>query len=282
MSVTDAPNRDQAANWNDASGKTWAELQEMLDRLLAPFEARLIAEAAPEAPDARVLDIGCGAGATTLAMARRLGPQGLALGVDISGPLVAAARARAQAEGLANAAFVEADAQMFPFDAQDFDTVISRFGVMFFDDPEAAFANIRRALRPGGRLTFVAWRSPSENPFMIAGAMAAAPFLPEMKPPSPNAPGQFAFADGERVKRILTAAGWQGVEVAPLDLPGEVPEADLMTYVTRLGPAGMALRDADEATRAKVREALRKAFDPYLQNGAARFTSACWLVKAHA
>jgi hypothetical protein len=153
---------------------------------------------------------------------------------------------------------------------------------MFFDDPAAAFANIRGAARPGAKLGFVAWRAPAENPFMITAALAAEPFLPAVAPPAPDAPGQFAFADGARVRRILEAAGWSAVDVARLDRPSVVPEADLMTYVTRLGPAGMALRDADAATRTKVTEALRTAFQPYVRDGAARFTSACWLVTARA
>lgn len=281
MSLTEAPNRDQAALWNDAGGKTWVEMQALLDRMLQPFEQRLVADAFP-GEGRHVLDIGCGAGATTLAMARRLGPRGLALGVDISGPLVAAAQARAEAEGLEQARFVMGDAQTFRFDRAAFDAVISRFGVMFFDDPEAAFANIRGALRPEGRLTFVAWRSPQENPFMMTAAAAAAPFLPAMTPPQPNAPGQFAFADGERVRRILEASGWRGADIRPIDVPGEVAEADLMTYVLKLGPAGLALRDADEGTKAKVGEALEAAFRPYVRDGAARFTSACWLVTATA
>ena len=281
MSVTDAPNRDQAALWNDAGGKTWVELQAILDRLLQPFEERLTAEAFP-GEGRWVLDIGCGTGATTLAMARRLGAQGLALGVDISEPLITAARARAEAEGLEQAGFVEADAQTFRFDPGAFDAVISRFGVMFFDDPEAAFGNIRKALRRDGQLTFIAWRSPAENPFMMTAALAAAPFLPAMTPPQPNAPGQFAFADGERVRRILEASGWRGVDVKPIDAPCQVAETDLMTYVLRLGPAGLALRDADDAMKAKVAGALEAAFRPFIHDGAARFTSACWLVTASA
>lgn len=281
MTLAEAPNRDQAALWNEAGGETWVEMNAILDRMLAPFETNLTTTAFPGV-GRRVLDIGCGAGATTLAMARRLGPDGLALGVDISGPLVAAAKARAEADGLSQAAFVQADAQTYAFEPGDFDAVISRFGVMFFEDPQAAFANIRRALRPGGALTFQAWRSPMENPFMIAAAMAAAPFLPAMTPPQPNAPGQFGFADGDRVRRILEASGWHHIEVAKLDLPGEVPEAEMIAYVTKLGPAGAALRGADEALREKVTEALGAALAPYVSDGAARFTSACWLVTAKA
>lgn len=281
MPAADIANQDQAANWNEAGGRTWVEMNDVLDRMLAPFEAALTEAAFPGA-GRRVLDIGCGAGATTLAMARRLGPQGMILGVDISAPLVEAANARARAEGLDQAAFMKADAQTCAFAPGDFDAAISRFGVMFFDDPEAAFANIRSGLRPDGQLTFVAWRSPKENPFMIAAATAAAPYLPAMSPPQPDAPGQFGFADGERVRRILEGSGWSDVEISPLDLPNEVSEPDLMAYVTRLGPAGAALRDADEDLKAQVAEALAVAFQPFVKDGAARFTSACWLVRARA
>jgi len=270
------PNRDQAALWNDASGRTWVEMQGVLDGMLAPFGERLL-EAGFPGEGLSVLDIGCGAGATTLAMARRLGPDGHCLGVDISEPLVAAAKARAEAEDLGSAAFVQADAQTFHFDPGQFDAVISRFGVMFFDDPEAAFANIHRACRPGAKLAFLAWRSPAENPFMTTAARAAAPFLPPMPTPQPNAPGQFGFADGERVRRILAAGGWADVDVRPVDIATEIAEGDLLSYVTRLGPAGLALRDMDAAARARATDAIRAAFEPLLQDGAARFTGACWL-----
>lgn len=278
---TPTANRDQAALWNDAAGRNWAELQAMLDRMLAPFADHLTAEGFP-GEGRTVLDVGCGAGATTLAMARRLGPDGAALGVDISGPLVEAAKARAEAEGLGRAGFIQADAQTHAFAAGAFDAVISRFGVMFFDDPPAAFANLRRAARQGGKLAFVAWRSAADNPFMATAAKAAAPFLPALPHPEPGAPGQFAFADGARVRAILAAAGWSDIDIRPLDLPTVVAEADLMTYVTRMGPVGLALKTMDEAAQHEVTDALRAAFAPFVRDGAARFTSACWSVTARA
>ncbi|KYF79339.1 SAM-dependent methyltransferase [Sorangium cellulosum] len=281
MSEANQPNRDQAALWNEAGGPIWVEMQEVLDAMLAPLEAPLMKEGFP-GEGGRVLDIGCGAGATALAMARRLGPTGLCLGVDISGPMVAAARARAAAEGLASAAFVQADAQTHGFEPDHFDAVISRFGVMFFDDPAAAFANIRRAARRRAKLTFVAWRSPAENPFMTTAARAAAPLLPHLPIPAPDAPGQFAFADRGRVQRILDASGWTDVDIRPIDVPSGVAEKDLLTYVTKLGPVGLALRDVDEPTRARTAGAVRAAFDPYVRDGVARFTAACWLVSARA
>ncbi|MGK3982900.1 class I SAM-dependent methyltransferase [Sorangium sp. So ce136] len=281
MSEANQPNRDQAALWNEAGGPIWVEMQEVLDAVLAPSGAPLLEEGFP-GEGGRVLDVGCGAGATALAMARRLGPTGRCLGVDISGPLVAAARARAAAEGLSSAAFVQADAQTHGFEPDHFDAVISRFGVMFFDDPAAAFANIRRAARRSAKLSFVAWRSPAENPFMTTAARAAAPFLPNLPVPAPDAPSQFAFADRDRVQRILDASGWTDVDIRPIDVPSGVAEKDLLAYVTRLGPVGLALRDADEPTRARTAEAVRAAFDPFVRDGAARFTAACWLVTARA
>jgi SAM-dependent methyltransferase len=279
--VSATPNRDQAALWNEAGGQTWVEMQEVLDRMLSPFEP-LVTEAAYPGPGGRVLDVGCGAGATTLAMAQRLGADGRCTGVDISGPLVAAAKARAEAAGAAGASFVQADAQTHPFETGAFDAAMSRFGVMFFDDPEAAFANIRRAVRPGGALAFVAWRSPAENPFMLTAAVAAAPFLPPMPVPDPAAPGQFAFADAGRVRRILEASGWSDVNLRPVDVPAAVEEADLSSYLMKLGPAGRALRETDDATRRRAGEALHAAYQPYVRDGAARFTAACWLATARA
>jgi SAM-dependent methyltransferase len=281
MSLAPERNRDQAALWNDAAGRNWVDMQDILDRMLAPFETLLVEEAFP-GEGRRVLDIGCGAGATTMGMARRLGPGGFCLGVDISGPLVASAKARAAEEGLPTAAFVQADAQTYAFEVEDFDAVISRFGVMFFDDPEAAFGNIRRAAQRGAGLHFVAWRSPAENPFMTTAARAAARYLPEIPAPAPSAPGQFGFADGERVRQILDASGWTDINVRPVDVPMVVPEADLMAYVTRMGPVGLVLQAADKAKRAEVAGVLAAAFEPFIREGAARFTSACWLASARA
>ena len=273
------PNIQQAALWNDGSGKAWVDLQPVLDEVLAPFE-RLVVDAGYPGEGGHVLDVGCGAGATTLAMARRVGNSGGCVGLDISEPLVALATSRARAERTANAEFIAGDAQTYAFEPGRFDAVVSRFGVMFFDDPVAAFVNIRRAARPGARLAFVAWRSPAENDFMTAAARAAAPFLPPAPPPDPNAPGQFAFADGAKVGRILEASGWSSIEIERTDLPCETSEDNLMTYVTRLGPVGAALREVDRATAEKIMASLPSAFAGFRKDGAVRFNAACWLVKA--
>jgi SAM-dependent methyltransferase len=258
-------------------------MQDVLDRMLAPFETFLSKEAFP-GKGGRVLDIGCGAGATTTSMARRIGPTGLCVGVDISEPLLTVAKERASAEKLGSVEFVQADAQTYAFEPGRFDSVMSRFGVMFFDDPEAAFVNIRLAARSSAKLAFMAWRSPAENPFMTTAARAAGPLLPKLSPPDPDAPGQFAFADGGRVRRILNMSAWKNIDVDPIDVTANMAEQDLLTYVTKLGPVGVALRhaDVDEATRAHTASVVRAAFEPYIQNGIARFTMACWLVTAHA
>lgn len=270
----------QAAHWNGAAGQAWVEGQALMDRVLQPYEDRLV-EAVPPGFDGSVLDVGCGTGSTTLAYARRLGRGGRVVGLDISEPMLAAARERAERAG-STATFLQADAQTHPFAAASVDLILSRFGVMFFADPVAAFANLRRASRPGGALRFVAWRSAAENAFMTTAERVAAPLLPALPPRPPGVPGQFAFADGSRVRAILDGSGWRDVDVRPLDVECVLPEALLVPYLSRMGPVGLALQGADDDTRARVLAAVRPAFDAYVHDGEVRFTGACWMVTAQA
>jgi SAM-dependent methyltransferase len=281
MTMSEAPNRDQAALWNNAAADTWLEMEAVLDRLFAPIAAAVV-EAGFPGEGGRVLDIGCGGGATTLSMARRLGPEGSCLGVDISRPLVEAATRRARREETPGAAFVAADAQTHPFEAGAFDAAISRFGVMFFDAPAEAFANIRGALRPGGRLAFAAWRSPEENPFMTAASRAAAPFLPNLPTPTADGPGQFGLASADRTREILAGAAWRDVELARLDVEGVLSAPELDHYITRMGPTGLAMQGLDAEARRPVAEAVRAAFDRFERGDGAAFQMACWLVTARA
>lgn len=274
------PNQSQSELWNSRGGEVWVEQQELLDRLFLPFE-RLLADGVASGEARNILDIGCGAGATTLAAARRLGSQGQCTGLDISVPLIAAARRRAEREGLANAQFIAGDAQRHVFEPESFDAVISRFGVMFFDDPVAAFANLRRAVRPGADLTFIAWRGAEDNPFMIAAERAAAPFLPELTPRDPAAPGQFAFADADRVRRILETE-WRDIDIQPLDVPCTLSANDLAIYAARMGRVGQMMPDLDKTTQTTVIRAVNRAFAPYATDGVAAFTAACWHVHARA
>lgn len=280
MSDQGAVNAGQAELWNSAAGPTWVELQELLDRVLAPVAERVVATGFP-GEGGQVLDLGCGSGATTLAMARRLGASGGCVGVDISQPLIDAAVRLAREADCATATFLRADAQTCRFEPARFDAAISRFGVMFFDDPEGAFRNIRRAMRPDGRLAFAAWRSPAENPFMTAAARAAEGLLP-LPAPQPDDPGQFSFARADRVRGILESAGWREVSIEAADFPARLSASELLTYVSRMGPVGLALQALDAAARRTVLDAVSPAFEPFIQGGVARFDLACWLVTARA
>lgn len=278
MPKIEAANPEQSARWNAEAGRSWAELADLLDRLLEPFVPPLLDEIEPLA-GRRILDVGCGAGAITVAAAER---GAFGLGVDISAPLIEAARERARRLGAAGARFVQADAQTRRFDSGSFDALISRFGVMFFADPAAAFRNLRSAVRPGGRLACLAWRSAAENGFMTAAERAAADVLPQMPGRAENAPGQFGFADPDRVRSILADGGWRDTEIRPVDVECSLPEEELRLYVRRMGPVGDLLPALDQATRAEVERRLDGAFRPYLRDGEARFTAACWMVSARA
>ncbi len=271
---------EQTAMWNGPSGAAWIDAQEILDAMFRPFED-LLMDAIPAGSAWRVLDIGCGTGATTLAAARRLGARGSAVGIDISEPMVAVARQRARAATLA-AEFIAADAEGHPFDPENFDILISRFGTMFFADPVRAFANLRRAARTGAQLRTITWRAASDNPFMTTAERAAAPLLPALPPRRADGPGQFAFADEHKTGRMLAAGGWSGVEHRRLDVVCTLPARELDRYVTRLGPVAQYLRQADEATRRRVTDAVLAAFEPFRHGSDVRYTAACWMVSATA
>jgi SAM-dependent methyltransferase len=281
IDVMQDANDEQARMWNGPSGLAWVENQELLDRMFKPFEDLLVDVAAAK-PRGSVLDVGCGAGATTLAVARGPGAAEAApyvQGVDISEPLIAAAKARAAREG-ASADFICANAQAYPFEPARFDLIISRFGVMFFDDPVVAFANLRRAVRDDGELQVIAWRSAASNPFMATAERVAGPLLPDLPPRAKDGPGQFALADEGRVHAILEASGWAEIEIRPIDVACTLPEQDLVPYLTRLGPVGRALEDVDASTRAQVIGVVRAAFEPFVHGADVRFDAACWMIGA--
>jgi SAM-dependent methyltransferase len=254
------------------------EAQQMLDRTLQPFEDLLVQEVAA-AGSRRVLDVGCGTGSTTRAVVRLIGEKVVAVGIDISEQMIDAARMLSEQERV-RATFICADAQQHAFGLQKFDMIMSRFGTMFFADSVQAFANLRSAATDGAHLLSIAWRSPADNPFMTAAERAAAPLLPNLPPRRPNAPGQFGFADDRRVHSILQESGWREIEIRPLDVTCTLPEKELIRYGTRFGPVGIALKDADPATRNEVAAAVRAAFDPFVQGTEVRFTAACWMIAA--
>lgn len=271
---------EQAARWKGRAGHAWGELKGVLDEMFRPFEELLVDAVAAE--QARhVLDVGCGTGGITLAVARRLGPAGRCAGIDISDPMISTAREYAEQEDVP-ASFVCDDAQDHAFEPGTFDAVISRFGVMFFRDSVRAFANLRRAARDDAALRFVVWRDPAENPFMTTAQRAAAPLLPDLPVRRPDEPGQFAFADPDKVRRILTESGWDGIDIRPVEVICTLPEKELVPYFTRLGPLGMYLPEVDEQTRGRVVETVRAAFEPFVHGSDVRFTAACWTVGARA
>jgi SAM-dependent methyltransferase len=277
MKPAAAANTDQIAYWNDAAGPAWVEFQDALDRQIEPLGARVIEVLAP-APGERVLDIGCGCGQTTLELAKRVGPLGAVLGVDISQPMLAVARERAA--GTPQTSFRQADAQTHPFEPGAYDAIHSRFGVMFFQDPTAAFTNLCRALKPDGRLAFLCWRTPAENPVMVLPMAAAARHLPPPVPPTPGAPGPFAFADADRLRAILAAAGFRDIAIEPQDMgAGGNSLDDALDLVLRIGPLGSALRERPDLRPAVVAD-VRAALEARLVDGRVFLPSATWIVSA--
>jgi SAM-dependent methyltransferase len=267
MSIAD----EQRELWDGPAGDAWVAAQGATDAMFAPLAAKL-AEAVR--PGDRVLDVGCGAGATTRAVAAA-GAQ--ATGVDVSRALIAAARAHGT-----TAEYIVADAGTYAFAPAAVDLVVSRFGVMFFDDPVAAFANLRRATRDGGRLRAITWRAQSENRFMTVAGEAARSLLPDLPRPPADGPGQFAFADAQRVAGILGAAGWSAVEHVPLDLELAMPASGLEVYLTRLGPLSRVLPTLEPEQRDHVVSVVRAAFDPFVDGDEVRFDVACWMLQAEA
>lgn len=264
---------EQQVLWNGPAGHAWVAAQTLLDAMFEPFEAMLV-HAAGSAH--RVLDVGCGTGATTLALARATDARSC-VGIDISEPMIAVARQRAGGEA---AEFICADAATHAFAPATFDAIVSRFGVMFFDDPVAAFTNLRAAASPDAVLSCIAWRSAAENPFMTTAERVAAPLLPGLPQRRPEGPGQFAFANADRVRCMLADSGWYDVRMLPLDVACSFPASDLTRYFTLLGPVGLALQQADAATREQVAGVVRAAFDPFVDGDTVRFDAACWQITA--
>jgi SAM-dependent methyltransferase len=271
---------EQSALWNGTAGRAWVETQDLLDNMFKPVEDMLVQVVSAANPQ-RLLDVGCGTGGTTLSAARVLGAQADSVGIDISAQMIAVARSRASREGLATT-FICDDAGRHVFQPATFDLIISRFGVMFFDDCVEAFKALRQATRKNGALHFYAWRSAGENPFMTAAERAAKALLLHMPTPQPDEPGQFAFARRSRIAGVLHESGWSAIDIEPVDFTCNFPEADLVRYLTWMGPLGRVLQKLDAQERSNVVKRVRAAFDPYVDGNEVRFIAACWKVSASA
>ena len=271
-------------DWNGDSGDRWAANIERLDRMLVDFGDAAI-KAAAARPGEHVLDVGSGSGTSTFELAQLVGADGRVLGIDISKQLVDLAQAQT-ADG-APVAFVCADAATATLSAASFDLIFSRFGVMFFDDPAAAFAHMRQALKPGGRLAFVCWRGAQENDW-VRLPLAAIRDIVEVAPADPDAPGPFAFGDAARLEQILADAGFADVVIAPFDTiisyghgeTGEQAIDDALDMAFQVGPLARALTDQPDAVRARAADAVRAAFARRVGATSVLIDGAAWIATA--
>jgi SAM-dependent methyltransferase len=271
-------NTAQIDFWNGQAGDTWVRAQERMDAMLNGLTAETIRRAAP-LPGERIIDVGCGCGATSIALAE-LGAD--VRGVDISEPMLK--RARERASGFENVRFSVDDAASAAFTA-DHQLVFSRFGVMFFADPVAAFRNLHGALSDGGRLVFLCWQAAAANPWVAIAGRAVQPFLPAPEsPPDPRAPGPFAFAEEAYVREIVDSAGFKDVAVealtGELNVGATVDEA--MEFQSEIGPISRVLAELDEEPRQQALAAARHSLEPYADDQGVRLSAACWVVSARA
>jgi len=275
----------EAEEWAGAMGREWARHAEALDRQLAPVSALGLA-ALDARPGERILDLGCGAGATTAALCAAVGSAGAVTGADISADQIAAARLR---PGCERATFIVGDAQTWPFEVGAFDALFSRFGGMFFGDPVAAYTNLRRALKPGTRAVLTVWRALTLNPWAAVPARVAAELLGPVPPPAPGTPGPFAWADPHYFRPILEAAGFRDIGCSEAEVTLQVGESGGASAVERasamllrIGPLARRLKDQTADTRARAGERLTPALEPFVSDGWVRLPGSIWLVRARA
>jgi SAM-dependent methyltransferase len=279
MSDASQLHADQIAYWNGPGGAQWVAQQAHTDAQLSPITNAVLA-AAGARPGERILDIGCGCGTTTMLLADIAGH---VTGLDVSAPMLGWARKRGG--GRTNIDWVLADAATHAFAPASFDLLFSRFGVMFFGDPVAAFANLHTALKPGGRMVFVCWRPFDENPWMRVPLHAAYEHIPRLPKPGADDPGPFAFADRDRVTRILTDAGWAAPKFTPVDVlldlgaGGGLDRA--VEQACNIGAASRALREAPAELRPAAIAAIRAALVPFEKGETVALGGAVWVVCAN-
>jgi SAM-dependent methyltransferase len=274
-------NEDQRTRWNGPDGEYWASNQDRLDRTLAPVTGPLLAFAQPRV-GSTVIDVGCGCGATTIELARAVGPSGIVVGIDLSAPMIALATERLRL--FANATGLLGDAAELPLRDFGAELIVSRFGVMFFGNPVTAFANLRTSLVANGRIRFACWRPINENPWLQIPLNAVYEHAPRLPKPEPEEPGPFAFADTARVTRILTAAGFTAPSFTPLDIQMDLAAGgtleDAAFQSSAMGPTKRALADQPDDIRVAAMESIRRALKPYASAGGVNLPGAVWLVAA--
>lgn len=281
MASPEEINADMLAFWNGNGGDIWVARQEHTDITLAPVTNALLVFAAPRAGD-RVVDIGCGCGAPTLEFARAVGPSGSVAGLDISGPMLEEGKRRASAAGIANVDWRQADPATAALD--EYDLLISAFGVMFFGDRVAAFANMRRAAAPDARMALVCWRSLAENPWMEVPMTAAARHLPPRPQPASNAPGMFAFADRDHVTKVVTAAGWAPPRFEKFDIDLDIAAGrgleEAVVQSTQIGAVNSWLRNQPAEVVSAATASVYEALAPYADGARVRLPGAVWLISS--
>ncbi len=275
--------QDMVTYWSGAGGDRWIGESARTERMLSRV-ADLLYPLAKPLPGETVLDVGCGLGPTTIELARRVAPGGRAVGLDVSAKMIELARQRAA--GIANIEFIAGDAATYRFDAPFANLLFSRFGVMFFGDPTAAFANLRKAMKPKGRVVFACWRRLSENPWMLKPLLAAYEHVPKLPPAEPNEPGPFAFADQERVTQILTGAGFAAPRFTAADLAFDLAGGQGMDDAVRqamtIGATSRALLEQPKPLVDAAAVAIRAALTPYQKGQSVELPGAVWLVESTA
>lgn len=274
-------NTDQLAFWNGTGGHTWVARQAHTDITLRQVSDALLAHAAPRAGE-HVLDVGCGCGASTLDFARAVGPTGAVAALDISGPMLAEAEARAEAAGITNVGWRQADAATTAL--RGYDLLTSNFGLMFFGNPVAAFVHMRSAANRGARMSFVCWRPLAENPWIQVPMRAVSPHLPPRPKGAPNAPGMFAFADPQRVSEVLTAAGWTPPRLEKLDCDLDIAAGrgleEAVVQSTQIGAVNSWLRGQPAEIVAAAVASIREALMAHQEGASVRLPGAMWLVSS--
>jgi ubiquinone/menaquinone biosynthesis C-methylase UbiE len=282
MSETQA-NQEQIRYWNEQGGPRWVRRQQQLDAQIHSLGLVAMQQANVK-PGEHILDVGCGCGQTALELAERVGSSGSVMGIDISQPMLTRARERQTTLGLKNLEFLPADAQTYPFERDRFDLIFSRFGVMFFEDPSAAFRNLRTTLRSRGRLCFICWQALEKNEWVRVPLMAAARHVALPPPPPLGAPGPFAFADPDRVRSLLTAGGFTEVSFIPyetaLSMGGATSTDEAVEFLLEIGPISRLLETSGDGTRLRVAREVYAALSPYTSSGGVSLGGAAWVVLA--